>query len=70
MVIFFIQLARKKKEIRQISCHHPLSLNLLAQDVLERVGISSELGDTLTELLDCHLVLVEVEAEFALAVDV
>lgn len=45
-------------------------LDLLAQDVLEGNGISGELGDTLTELLDGHLVLVEVEAELGLVVDV
>ena len=58
------------KEIRQISCNHSLSLDLLSEDVLECVGISSELGDTLAQLLDGHLLLVEVEAEVALAVDV
>lgn len=39
------------------------SLNLLAEDGLEGLGISGELGDTLAEFLDAHLVLVEVEAE-------
>lgn len=47
-----------------------LCLNLLAEDVLERDGVGRELGDALTELLDRHLLLVEVEAEVGLAVDV
>jgi hypothetical protein len=47
-----------------------LCLNLLAEDVLERDGVSGELGDALAELLDSHLVLVEVEAECRLVVDV
>ncbi len=45
-------------------------LDLLAEDVLESDGISSELGNTLTELLGGHLILVEVEAESSLVVDV
>jgi hypothetical protein len=47
-----------------------LSLDLLAEDVLEGDGVSSEFRDTLAELLDGHLVLVEVEAELGLVVDV
>lgn len=47
-----------------------LCLDLLAQDVLERDGISSEFRDALAELLDSHLVLVEEEAELGLVVDV
>lgn len=43
---------------------------LLLEDTLEGNGVSSELADTLTELLDGHLVLVEVEAEESLIVDV
>lgn len=43
---------------------------LLLEDTLEGNGVSSELADTLTELLDGHLVLVEVEAEEGLIVDV
>ena len=43
---------------------------LLLDDVLESDGISSELADTLAELLDGHLILVEVEAESRLIVDV
>jgi hypothetical protein len=43
---------------------------LLLKDSLEGNGVSSELADTLTELLDGHLVLVEVEAEEGLIVDV
>ena len=54
--------------------HHPRStsrlLDLLPKDVLQRHGIGSELGDTLTQLLDRHLVLVEVEAEESLVVEV
>jgi hypothetical protein len=48
----------------------PLSLDLLAEDVLEGDSVSSEFRDTLAELLDGHLVLVEVEAELGLVVDV
>ena len=47
-----------------------LCADLVLQDVLEGDGVSSELADTLTELLDGHLVLVEVEAEQGLVVDV
>lgn len=47
---------------------HLLKLGL--DDVLEGDGVSRELADALTELLDGHLVLVEVEAEAGLAVDV
>jgi hypothetical protein len=47
-----------------------LSLNLLAEDVLEGNGISREFRDALAELLDGHLVLVEVESELGLVVDV
>lgn len=43
---------------------------LLLEDTLEGNGVSSELADTLAELLDGHLVLVEVEAEESLIVDV
>jgi hypothetical protein len=50
--------------------HQTLALDLLAQNILEGDGIRSELGDTLTKLLDGHLVLVEVEAELRLVVDV
>lgn len=48
----------------------PLCLNLLAEDVLEGDGVSSEFRNALAELLDGHLVLVEVEAEGSLVVDV
>ena len=47
-----------------------LCLDLLAQDVLEGDGVGGEFRDTLAELLDGHLVLVEVEAEVGLVVDV
>lgn len=47
-----------------------LCLDLLLQDVLEGDGVSGELGDTLTQLLDGHGLLVEVEAEESLVVDV
>lgn len=43
---------------------------LLLEDTLEGDSVSSELADTLSELLDGHLVLVEVEAEGSLALDV
>jgi len=38
-------------------------LELLLEDILEGDGVSSELADTLAELVDGHGVLVEVEAE-------
>lgn len=47
-----------------------LCLDLLLQDVLEGDGVSGELGDTLTQLLDGHGLLVEFEAEESLVVDV
>jgi hypothetical protein len=43
---------------------------LLLDDVFEGDSIGGELADTLAELLDGHLVLVEVEAEGSLVVDV
>lgn len=43
---------------------------LLLEDVLEGDGIGSKLADTLAQLLDGHLVLVEVESEEGLVVDV
>lgn len=49
---------------------HNLLLDLGLDDILEGDGISGELGDTLSELLNSHLVLVEVEAESGLVVDV
>lgn len=47
-----------------------LGRELLLEDALEGDGVGSELADTLTELLDGHLVLVEVEAEVGLVVNV
>jgi hypothetical protein len=47
-----------------------LSFDLGLEDTLEGDGIGSKLGDTLTELLNSHLVLVEVEAEEGLVRDV
>ena len=43
---------------------------LLLDDLLKGDGISGELADTLTQLLDGHLLLVEVEAEERLVADV
>jgi hypothetical protein len=43
---------------------------LFLEDALESDSISSELADTLSELLNSHLVLVEVEAEESLVFDV
>jgi hypothetical protein len=43
---------------------------LFLEDALESDSISSELADTLSELLNSHLVLVEVEAEESLVLDV
>ncbi|KUI73533.1 hypothetical protein VM1G_11889 [Cytospora mali] len=54
-------------------CTDPITSHLCKlalEDVLEGDGVSSELADTLTQLLDGHLVLVEVEAEERLVVDV
>jgi len=47
-----------------------LLLKLGLDDVLERDSVGGELADTLAELLDGHLVLVEVKAEAGLVVDV
>ncbi len=47
-----------------------LSRELLFESLLESLGVSSELADTLAELLDGHLLLVEGEAEGRLVVDV
>jgi hypothetical protein len=45
-------------------------LKLLSQDTLQSIGISSELANTLSQLLYCHGVLVEIESESGLIVDV
>lgn len=58
------------KKQRILYCHALSRLDLLLEDVLERLGISSKLGDALAQLLDGHLLLVEVEAEERLVVDV
>jgi hypothetical protein len=47
-----------------------LCLNLRLKDILESHSISSKLADTLPQLLNCHLVLVEVEAEIGFVIDV
>lgn len=47
-----------------------LSRELALEGLLESDSVSGELADTLTELLDGHLLLVEVEAESSLVVDV
>lgn len=47
-----------------------LSRELLLEDALEGDSVSGELADALTELLDGHLVLVEVESEDGLVLDV
>lgn len=47
-----------------------LCLDLALDDILERDGIGGELADTLAQLLDGHLVLVEVEAEQRLVLEV
>jgi hypothetical protein len=48
----------------------PLCAKLGRKDVLEGDGIGGKFGNTLAQLLDRHLVLVEVEAEQRLVVDV
>ena len=53
-----------------LSIRHLCLDELGLDDLLKSLGISSELGDTLTELLNRHLVLVEVEAEERLIVEV
>jgi hypothetical protein len=45
-------------------------LELLLEDILKGDGVSSELADTLAELVDGHGVLVEVEAEEGFVVEV
>jgi hypothetical protein len=47
-----------------------LRLDLLLQDVLEGDSIGGKLGDTLTELLNGHSLLVKLEAEQGLVVEV
>lgn len=46
-----------------------LSRELLLESLLERLSVSSKLADTLAELLDGHLLLVEGKAEGGLVVD-
>lgn len=45
-------------------------LELLLEDILKGDGVSSELADTLAELVNGHGVLVEVETEEGLVVEV
>lgn len=52
------------------TCPRNLSSNLGLDDVLEDDGVGSELADALTELLDGHLLLVEIESEDGFVVDV
>lgn len=59
-----------KKKLNTLKIGSNLSLDLLGKKLLEGNGISSELGDTLTELLNTHSLLVEVEAEISLVVEV
>ena len=47
-----------------------LRLNLLPENVLKCDGVGGEFGDTLTQLLNSHLLLVKVEAEVGLVLDV
>lgn len=47
-----------------------LRLDLLLQQILQRHRVGRELGDALAQLLNRHLLLVEVEAERGLVVDV
>lgn len=47
-----------------------LSRELLLESLLQSLGVSSKLADTLAKLLDGHLLLVEGEAEGGLVVDV
>lgn len=47
-----------------------LCLNLGLEDILQRNSIGSKLADSLTQLLNSHLVLVEVESEVRLVVDI
>jgi len=58
-----------------ISFHRPpklasLCLNLRLKDILKSHSISSKLADALPQLLNCHLVLVEIEAEVGFLVNV
>jgi len=58
-----------RRQFKQATQMH-LCLNLLPEDVLESLGVSSELADTLAELVDGHCDLVEVETEETLVVEV
>jgi hypothetical protein len=60
----------KIMNIRMQPLRNDLCLNLCLQDSLKCLSISSEFADTLTELLNSHLVLVEVEAEQRFLIDV
>lgn len=60
----------KKEERKSKTDIKRLSLDLLAEDVLEGDGVGGELADALGELVDGHGVLVEVEAEESLVLEV
>jgi len=51
-------------------CKHNLRLDLLLEGILQRNGISGKLADTLTQFVDGHWVLVEIESEGRLVVNV
>jgi hypothetical protein len=55
-----------------IHLHHldHLFLELLLEDSLECDGIGSKLGDTFSQLLNTHDILVEVETEISFVVDI
>jgi hypothetical protein len=55
---------------RQFSSTINLCLKLLLKDFLKSLSISSKLADTFPQLLNRHLVLVEIEAEVGFLVDV
>ena len=60
--------ADKGENLHHASAYDLLKLSL--DEILESLGISSELGDTLSQLLDGHLIFVEGETELSLVVDV
>ena len=49
---------------------NPLSQNLSLETILERNSISSELADTLAQLVNSHWVLIEVESEISFVINV
>lgn len=67
---YALHISKKGRRNKTLTRNDILRRQLLLQNVLEGNSIGSKLADTLAELLNSHLVLVEVESEQGLVLDV